>query len=85
MFNYWNARNQSTEYSKKVKLKIDAVINVLKTHPRAGRNTDFADVRISPLGNFSILYKLNASAIIIVAFWDNRQDPNTLLALLQQA
>jgi toxin YoeB len=83
IFEYWNERNQSTEYSKKLRLKINKRITTLKSHPKAGKQTSFEQVRISVLGNFSLLYKYNNIQITIVAFWDNRQDPKSLLTLLQ--
>tara|TARA_R100000789_G_C2987675_1_gene145211 strand:- start:106 stop:267 length:162 start_codon:yes stop_codon:yes gene_type:complete len=45
--------------------------------------TDFKDVRVASLGNFSIYYKVLNKHIIIVAFWDNRQNPKELLTILQ--
>jgi len=45
--------------------------------------TDFKDVRVASLGNFSIYYKVSEKEIIITAFWDNRQDPEKLLKILQ--
>lgn len=45
--------------------------------------TDFKDVRVASLGNFSIFYKVTDKQIIITAFWDNRQDPKKLLKILQ--
>ena len=47
------------------------------------KTTDFKDVRVASLGNFSIYYKILGKQIIITAFWDNRQDPKELLAILQ--
>jgi len=35
------------------------------------------------MGNFSIYYKVSDQEIIITAFWDNRQDPKKLLAILE--
>ena len=45
--------------------------------------TDFKNVRVASLGNFSIYYKVLDKEIIITAFWDNRQDPKELLKILQ--
>jgi toxin YoeB len=84
IFEYWNDRNKSTEYSKKLRLEINDRIKTLKSNPRAGKNTDFENIRVSVLGYFSILYKFSETRIIIVAFWDNRQDPKKLLSLLQE-
>jgi hypothetical protein len=46
--------------------------------------TDFKDVRVASLGNFSIFYKVSDEKIIITAFWDNRQDPKKLLKILER-
>jgi plasmid stabilization system protein ParE len=83
IFEYWNNRNQSTAYSKKLRSKINDRIETLKNHPKTGKKTDFKNVRVSALGHFSLLYNSDESKITIVAFWDNRQDPKKLITLLQ--
>ncbi|WP_421813733.1 type II toxin-antitoxin system RelE/ParE family toxin [Flagellimonas sp.] len=52
-------------------------------NPMIYKATDFKDVRVASLGNFSIYYKVLNKHIIIVAFWDNRQNPKELLTILQ--
>ena len=47
------------------------------------KSTDFKDVRVASLGNFSIYYKVTEKYIIVVSFWDNRQDPKKLLEVLK--
>lgn len=51
--------------------------------PLIYKATDFKDVRVASLGNFSIYYKVSEKEIIITAFWDNRQDPQKLLKMLE--
>lgn len=51
--------------------------------PLIYKATDFKDVRVASLGNFSIYYKVSEKEIIITAFWDNRQDPKKLLNILE--
>lgn len=51
--------------------------------PLIFKATDFKDVRVASLGNFSIFYKVSDEMVIITAFWDNRQDPNKLLKILE--
>ena len=51
--------------------------------PLIYKATDFKDVRVASLGNFSIYYKVSEKEIIITAFWDNRQDPEKLLKILE--
>ncbi|WP_158602506.1 type II toxin-antitoxin system RelE/ParE family toxin [Proteiniphilum sp. X52] len=54
---------------------------LLKSSPFSGRKTDFNDIRILPIKHYSILYKIEGSRILIMAFWDNRQNPQKLLKL----
>jgi toxin YoeB len=84
IFHYWNDRNKNTDYSKKLRIKINDRITTLKSHPKAGKKTDFENVRVSVMGHFSILYTFDETKIIVVAFWDNRQDPKKILTLLQK-
>ena len=84
IFEYWNKQNQSTGYSKRLRIKINRNIQILKKYPYAGKITDCKPVRTLVWGHFSLLYKFDDKQIIIVAFWDNRQDPEKLLTILQQ-
>tara|TARA_R110002072_G_scaffold75921_1_gene178421 strand:- start:450 stop:605 length:156 start_codon:yes stop_codon:yes gene_type:complete len=49
-----------------------------------GNPTEKQNLRKINLEHFSIFYKVFNYKIIIVAFWDNRQDPKTLLKFLKQ-
>lgn len=72
---FWLERNKSKTYSKKlIRLVTDRTKEIAKT-PFMYKSTDFKDVRVASLGNFSIYYKITEESIIITAFWDNRQDP----------
>ena len=51
-------------------------------NPELFKRTDFKNVRVASLGNYSIYYKTTESEIIISAFWDNRQDHKKLLETL---
>ena len=76
---YWIERNKSNTYSKKlIRLVTDRTKQIAKT-PYMYKSTDFNDVRVASLGNFSIYYKVTEKSIIVTAFWDNRQDPKKLL------
>lgn len=84
IFKYWNERNKSTAYSKKLSKIINERINFLKTYPQMGKNTDVSNTRAISLGHYSILYRKVKSNIIITGFWDNRQDPIKLLEFLKE-
>jgi len=80
---YWVKRNKSPRYSKKlIQLVAERTKQIAKS-PLIYKPTDFNDVRVTSLGNFSIYYKIMEEAIIITAFWDNRQDPKKLLEILK--
>ncbi|WP_318640865.1 type II toxin-antitoxin system RelE/ParE family toxin [Flavobacterium ardleyense] len=80
---YWVNRNKSKVYSKKlIKLVSERTDQIART-PFIFKSTDFKDIRVASLGNFSIYYKISDHKIIITAFWDNRQDKKKLAHLLQ--
>lgn len=81
---YWTVRNGSTAYAEKLIKLIASRTKVILKNPEAFKLTDFPETRISAMGHFSILYKITETQIIVTAFWDNRQDPNELLALMNR-
>jgi toxin YoeB len=83
IFEYWNNRNKNNHYSNKLQAEIQHWTDQLKINPGLGRATNFNNVRTISMGHYSILYKKLNHKIIIVAFWDNRQDPKKLLRSLK--
>lgn len=84
IFEYWNQRNKSNMYSKKLNLAIKERTKILKKQPYIGKEIQFKTLRLISLKHYSIIYKLKDSAIIIVAFWDNRQDAKKLRDFLKK-
>jgi len=81
---FWVNRNKSKNYSiKLLKLVIDRT-NQISENPELYKRTDFKNVRVASLGNYSIYYKTTENEIIISAFWDNRQDSKKLLKVLKE-
>jgi len=54
-------------------------IKVIAKNPEAFKETEMLNIRESAMGHFSLYYYILADSIIIMAFWDNRQDPKKLL------
>ena len=81
---YWTLRNKSTLYAEKllglIKERIDSIIK----NPEAGKPTSHLITREAAMGNFSIYYKTSSQYIIITAFWDNRQDPEKILNIINK-
>ena len=84
IFDYWNNRNKSKTYSKKLNLAIRKRVELLKSQPEIGKETNFEKTRAIIMGHYSILYKIDKPKIIITGFWDNRQDPKKLLRFLKK-
>ncbi|MDP2039659.1 MAG: type II toxin-antitoxin system RelE/ParE family toxin [Algoriphagus sp.] len=79
---YWVKRNKSTTYSKKLlRLVVEKTTHISK-NPQHYKLSGFKDIRVAAMGNFSIYFKPFPGKIIITAFWDNRQDPQKLLSIL---
>ena len=76
---YWTERNKSTTYAEKL-IEITAKhLKVILKNPEAFKETEIEDVRESAMGHFSLYYKITPDQIIVMSFWDNRQDPKKLL------
>jgi len=76
---YWTVKNSSTLYAEKLIKLVKVRIHTILRNPNAFKPTTFQDVHVSSLGHFSIYYKITETELIVVAFWDNRQDPKKLL------
>ena len=80
---YWVKRNKSNTYSKKLVKLVSERTKQIADKPLIYKATDFKDVRVASMGNFSIYYKVADKEITITAFWDNRQNPKKLLEILE--
>jgi plasmid stabilization system protein ParE len=79
---YWTERNKSTTYAEKL-IEITAKhLKVISKNPEAFKETDIDEVRESAMGHFSLYYKITPELIIVMAFWNNRQEPKTLLKVI---
>jgi hypothetical protein len=85
VLDYWTERNHSELYSRKLITLINKRINLLKTNPFLGKNTDYPNTRVLSLGHYSIIYRETEQGIIITGFWDNRQNPSKLLEYLRSS
>ncbi|MNU86251.1 hypothetical protein D3C71_760080 [compost metagenome] len=76
---YWTERNQSTTYAVKL-IEITAKhLKIISKNPKAFKETEIEHIRESAMGHFSLYYSFTDDQLIIMAFWDNRQDPKKLM------
>jgi toxin YoeB len=85
IFEYWNQRTFDTAYSSKLNEEIVQRLQTLKTHPQSGKVTSQKEFRTISLKHYSIIYKTSNKDIYILAFWDNRQDSQKLVQLLNNS
>jgi plasmid stabilization system protein ParE len=85
IFYYWNKRNGSNSYSKKLNHAIKERVTLLKTQPQIGKQTIISEVYSISMRHYSIFYKKSKSSVFIVSFWDNRQNPEKVLNYLKKS
>jgi plasmid stabilization system protein ParE len=81
---YWLNRNKSNSYPKKLIRLTEQRTLKIADNPELFKTSEIENFRVSVMGKFSIYYKATISEIIVVAFWDNRQDPDKLLEILSK-
>ena len=84
IFRYWNKRNKSTNYSKKLNLGIKERLKLLQSMPKLGMKTNLKNHNVLFYSYFGIHYKVTSNIIYIVGFWDNRQNSKEQDQLLKK-
>ena len=75
---YWREHNKSDGYSKKLSKLFREKVALLRIQHYIGKPTDFKNVRVSLVQNFSLFYIVSTDEIIILGIWDNRRNPEDL-------
>lgn len=70
---YWDLRNQSQSYSKRFKDLILRELNILLEFPNAFPEST-PGTRKMTVDNFIILYTIKAESIVVIHFYDGRQN-----------
>jgi len=83
---YWTKRNKSSAYSEKlIFLILERIKFLLKNLESFFISTNYNDIRTSTLGHYNIYYKTTEKELIVIAFWDNRQNPKKLFKILKKS
>jgi len=78
IFTYWNNRNESFIYSKKLNEQIKESLKLISKHPLIGQLTQKENVRVKILRDYLIIYEVTVGEIIVLSLWDCRQNPKEL-------
>jgi len=79
---FWLRRNHSAAYPKKIVGQIRERLSIVCEYPESGFHTPHGDTRMVAMGKFSIYYRFDDTNVVVMAFWDNRQNSDKLFALL---
>lgn len=83
IFKYWNQRNQSKRYSKKLNALFKITTDLIKAYPQIGIPTDYSNVKAKLVRDYYLFYKqLPNQDILILTIWDTRQNPDELKFVL---
>ena len=76
ILNFFDERNGSDRFSKKLLKMIHKQILLLKTMPEIGRLTDFPSVRVLFVERFGIVYQIRDKVVLIVDIYSCETDPD---------
>lgn len=73
---YWNHRNKSDLYSKKIQANIELSISLISLNPKIGIATNRENIRMRLILNrYYLVYQLINNELRIHQFWDNKKNP----------
>ena len=76
ILNFFDERNGSDRFSKKLLKMIYKQVLLLKTMPEIGRLTDFSGVRVLFVERFGIEYQIRDNAVLIIDIYSCETDPD---------
>jgi toxin YoeB len=84
IFTYWNNRNKSRSYSKKLNVLFKETLILLSKYPLLGKAVKDSELRVKILKDYLIIYEIDDEHLYILTIWDSRQNPDSLNVLLHK-
>ena len=78
ILSFYNSRNKSNKFSKKLNQRINREIKLLTKSPNIGIKTDIENVRGLIIDNIVLYYEITQNTIMVLFLWDSRQNPMDL-------
>ncbi len=79
---YWNNRNKSKEYSRKLNKLFDKIALMILEHPEIGVKISSSECRGRLIKDYYIIYINSEKSIEILSIFDTRQNPEKLGKIL---
>lgn len=85
IFKYWNTRNKSNTYSKKLNELFKEAVRLIFEYPEIGKPTNDKNARIKIVREYLIIYEIDdKDRLLILTIWDSRQSPKKLERVLKK-
>lgn len=81
---FYVQRNGSKTFSKKLNSEEKDLLLLLSRHPFLGKKAGLTNIRVLIKGDYKIFYKIYSEELVILLFWDNRQNPEKLREFLTE-
>lgn len=75
IFKYWNNRNKSTLYSKKLNGLFIESLEIISNLPESSQESSKKNVRLKLVRDYYLVYEIFDDTILIIDIWDTRQNP----------
>ena len=75
IFLYWNQRNKSTTYSRKLNALFQESLKQIVNFPESSIESNDINVRLKITSHFELIYHISNTQITILDIWDTRQNP----------
>lgn len=84
IFEYWNSRNKSSSFSKKLNLLFNRAVELLANHTSIGKPSEFPNIKIKVVRDYLIIYEDTPELLIILTIWDSRRNPEQLNKIIRE-
>ena len=75
IFFYWNNRNKSSIYSKKLNLLFNETLVRMSVSPEASIATNNENIRFVLIRDYYLIFEITELNITVLDIWDTRQNP----------
>ena len=83
IFEYWNERNHSKAYSRKLNRLFNEAVEMLTVHSQLGKPTNYPNVRLKFVRDYWIVYQTLPNIIKVLLIWDARRNPDRFENILK--
>ena len=74
LYKYWNLRNKSTVFTKKLELLFKERLNQITQYPEGSIEIS-ANLRMVLVRDYYLIFEFDDSTIRVLDIWDTRQNP----------